>query len=69
MSTFNKDENGRKGKQPPSQWLEERIKQTGATPNDFKKYFESEILLCVANCNFVIHRTCNNVPLAVCCAL
>ena len=41
---LNKDENGRKGKQPPSKWLEERITETGATPSDIKKYFESEIL-------------------------
>jgi hypothetical protein len=41
---LNKDENGRKGKQPPSKWLEERIAETGATPSDIKKYFESEIL-------------------------
>jgi hypothetical protein len=39
-----KDENIRKGKQPPSSWLEERIKETGATPGDVKKYFESELL-------------------------
>ena len=41
---LNKDENGRKGKQPPSRWLEERIKETGATHGDVKKYFESELL-------------------------
>jgi hypothetical protein len=41
---LNKDENGRKGKQPPSQWLEERIKETGATPSDINRYFESELL-------------------------
>lgn len=39
-----KDENIRKGKQPPSEWLEERINETGATPKDIKKYFESELL-------------------------
>jgi hypothetical protein len=41
---LNKDENIRKGKQPPSRWLEERIQETGATPSDMKKYFESELL-------------------------
>ena len=41
---LNKDENGRKGKQPPSKWLEERITDTGATPSNIKKYFESELL-------------------------
>jgi hypothetical protein len=41
---LNKDENSRKGKQPPSQWLEERVKETGATPSDISRYFESELL-------------------------
>lgn len=41
---LNKDENIRKGKQPSSRWLEERIKEIGAKPNDIKKYFESELL-------------------------
>jgi len=41
---LNKDENIRKGKRPSSQWLEERIREIGAKPNDIKKYFESELL-------------------------
>lgn len=41
---LNKDENIRKGKQQPSKWLEERIRETGAKPADIKKYFESELL-------------------------
>jgi hypothetical protein len=31
-------------------------------------WHESVDCVCVANCNFVIHRTCNNVPLALCCS-
>jgi hypothetical protein len=27
---------------------------------------ESGVSLCLANCNFVIHRTCNNVTFARC---
>ena len=41
---LNKDENIRKGKRPPSQWLEERIREIGAKQNDVKRYFESELL-------------------------
>ena len=41
---LNKDENGRKGKKPPSKWLEEQIKEIGANPSNIKKYFESELL-------------------------
>lgn len=41
---LDKDENIRKSKQLPSRWLEERVKEIGANPNDIKRYFESELL-------------------------
>lgn len=41
---LNKDENGRKGKKLPSQWLKERVREIGAKPHDIKKYFDSELL-------------------------
>lgn len=41
---LNKDENIRKGKKLPSEWLKERIDKVSASPKDFKKYLESQLL-------------------------
>lgn len=39
-----KVENIRKGKRRPSEWLEEEVKKTGASPRDVARYFKSELL-------------------------